>query len=92
MHLETRFISTPNGPVVIANVASELLRDKAHAARLRRSLSRSLGELPVVLRDHQGNICAIDGDGASCRYAFDPLLERLPSVSIVLEPSPREAA
>jgi hypothetical protein len=92
MHLEARFISTPNGPVVIANVGSELLRDKAGAARLRRSLSHSLGELPVVLRDREGNIYAVDRDGVGRRYAFDPLLESLPSVGIVLEPGLREAA
>jgi hypothetical protein len=86
MYLEARFISTPNEPIVIANASPELLRDTAGAAQLRRSLSRSLGELPVVLRYRQGNIYAIDGDEIGRRYAFDPLLESLPVVGIVLEP------
>jgi hypothetical protein len=92
MHVEARFISTPNGPVVIANVCPELLRDQASATRLARSLSRSLGELPVVLRDRHGKICAIDRDGVGRRYAFDPLLASLPTVGIILEPGLREAA
>jgi hypothetical protein len=92
MYLETRFISTPNEPIVIANASPEVLRDTSGAARLRRSLSRSLGELPVVLRYRHGDIYAIDGDELGRRYAFDPHVDHLPVVGIVLEPRLRKAA
>ncbi len=92
MYLEARFISTPNEPIVIANASPEVLRDSASSARLHRSLSRSLADLPVALRYRQGNVYAIDGDETAMRYAFDPLLDNLPVVGIVLEPRLRKAA
>jgi hypothetical protein len=92
MYLEARFIPTPNEPLVIASVRPELLRDSAASARLRRSLSRSLADLPVALRYRQGNAYAIDGDEPATRYAFDPLLDTLPVIGIVLEPPVRRAA
>jgi hypothetical protein len=91
MYLAARFISTPNEPIVIANASPEVLRDSAGAARLRRSLSRALADLPVALRNRQDNVYAIDGDEAAMRYAFDPMLDTLPVVGIVLEPRLRMA-
>jgi hypothetical protein len=92
MYLEARFISTPNEPIAIVNASPEVLRDTEGAAQLRRSLSRALGQLPVVLRYRQGNVYAIDGDEIGRRYAFDPLVESLPVVGIVLAPRLRKVA
>lgn len=92
MYLEARFLPTPNEPLVIANASPEVLRDRVSSSQLRRTLSRTLAGLPVALRYRQENVYAIDGDQAAVRYAFDPALEALPAVGIVLEPRLHKAA
>ena len=85
MH-SVRFLDTPNGPIVIADVSPQQLRDEISARLLRKSLSRTLGGAPVLLRCHAGNTFAFSGDPNLQRYAVDPMLEVLPTVEIYLEP------
>jgi len=87
-----RFVDTPNGPLVVADAEPALLMNEVSARRLRRDLSRALGETPVLLRCQIGSSWSFAGDPSLCRYAVDPLLETLPRVSLDIEPPPQRAA
>lgn len=87
-----RFIETPNGPIVVADTPPQLLIDDISATRLRKRLSRTLGEIPVLLRCRIGNSLSFNGDPNLQRHALDPMLDALPVVRIDLDPSLQEAA
>jgi hypothetical protein len=87
-----RFLETPNGPIVVVDLPRQMLKDEASATRLRRRLSRALGEMPVVLRCKTDGSVAFNSDLNLQRYAVDPMMDALPAVRIELEPSLREAA
>ena len=87
-----RFIHTPNGPIVVADTPPQLLMDEVSATRLRERLSRTLGEIPVLLRCKIGNSLTFSGDPNLQRYAVGSMIDALPAVRIDLEPSLQEAA
>lgn len=87
-----RFIETPNGPIAVAEVPRELLADAIAATRLRMRLSRTLGDIPVLLRCKSGNSFTFDGPPHLQRYAVDPMLDALPAVGFCIEASREEAA
>ncbi len=92
MLTNVRFVETPNGPVVIADVGALVLLDEIGARRLRQRLSRGLGNARVLLRCPLNNSIAFSGDPNLRRYAVDPVVDSLPVVGIDLEPQWSEAA
>lgn len=87
-----RFIETPNGPTAVAEAPRDLLADVISATRLRMRLSRTLGDIPVLLRCKSGDSFIFNGPPYLQRYAVDPMFDALPAVGICLESSLEEAA
>jgi hypothetical protein len=92
MQTTLRFIETPNGPIAVADITPQLLIDEVAATRLRERLTRTLGEIPVLLRCRIGKSLSFSGDPNLQRYAVDPMIDVLPAVRIDLDPSLQEAA
>ena len=87
-----RFIETPNGPIAVVETPRHLLADEISATRLRTRLSRTLGDIPVLLRCRTGSSFAFNGPPYLQRYAVDPMFDALPAVDICLRSSLEEAA
>ena len=92
MQTTVRFIETPTGPIVVADIPPRLLMDEPTATRLRGRLSRTLGEIPVLLRCRIGSSVSFNGDPSLQRYAVGPMIDAQPAVRIGLDPSLQEAA
>lgn len=90
--LTVRFIETHNGPIVVVDTPPQLLMDEVAATRLRKRLSRTLGDIPVLLHCRIGSSISCNGDPNLQRYAVDPMIEAQPVVGIDLEPSLQNAA
>lgn len=87
-----RFVDTPNGPIVVVDVEPLLLMDEVSARQHRRSLSRALGNISVLLRCRIGSSVLSNGDLDLQRYATDPYVDIFPLVMVDLEAPIQEAA
>jgi hypothetical protein len=87
-----RFIDTPNGPIVVADAEPKVLGDEIYARKLRQSLCRALGNIPVLLRSQAGGSFSFNGDASLRRYAVDPTVDAMPAVGVDLDPPTRKAA
>lgn len=85
MEFHTRFIESPNGPVVIADAQPQVLLDEKLATRVRKHLSTTLGGMPALLRCRLGDTFVLSGGKHLHRYGVDPILEALPLVRISIE-------
>jgi hypothetical protein len=82
MTLSLSFFETPNGPLAVVHVQPQQLADEITATRLRRSLSRSLGGLPVILRCRIASSVSFSADDHLRGYAVDPVIDCLPVMSL----------
>jgi hypothetical protein len=82
MKQSIRFLETPNGTVVVADVDPLVVMDKPSAERLCKELAAKLGNLPVILRCMLGDSVTWHCDEYLRRYTLDPLLDYLPVVEI----------
>jgi hypothetical protein len=90
--LFVRFIDSPNGPIVVQDVAREVLQDEVKSTRIRRLLSRSLGGAPVLLRCVDEVAMSFSGDPALHRYGLGASIDAMPLVGIDLDaPFPQAA-
>lgn len=84
MPLHVRFIDTPEVPIVVVEVNASVLEDEVGAKRLCRSLGRTLGDLPVLLRSTDRQTVRFEGPSHLSRYALDPVVDAYPVLSIEL--------
>jgi hypothetical protein len=82
MPLTARVIDGPNGIIAVADVSPEQVADQNAARRLLRRLSMALGGAEAVLRCKRGNAFVLEGEGHLYRYAVDPMLDVLPTVTV----------
>ncbi len=90
MFFKTRFIGAPDETVVVVDVPMYTFDDRDAAMRLRKCLSRSLGELPVLLRCSGDGSLSYEGEPHLHRFALDPVVDAHPVVNV--EIPLREAA
>ncbi|HTC58736.1 MAG TPA: hypothetical protein VK691_01305 [Solirubrobacteraceae bacterium] len=82
MPLTTRVIDGPNGMIAVADVSPEQVTDEKTARRLLRRLSMALGDAEAVLCCKRGNAFMLEGEPHLYRYAVDPILDVLPTVTV----------
>lgn len=82
MVFATRFIDAFDGPVLVIDVSADTLADQDAATRLRKSLSRTLAELPVLLRSKKAGSLSYEGEPHLHRYAVDPVVDAYPVVNL----------
>jgi hypothetical protein len=82
MPLITRVINGPNGAIAVADVSPEQVTDQKAARRLLGRLSMALGGAEAVLRCRRGSTFMLEGEGHLYRYAVDPVLDVLPTVTV----------
>jgi hypothetical protein len=88
-----RFVPSPNGPIVVADVRPGVIGDELAGRRLRIQLGRALGDVPVILRcRHNGASFSLDGERNLWSYAVHPTIDLLPAVGIDLNPPATHAA
>jgi hypothetical protein len=69
MAFQVSFPSTPNGPFAIVHAEPGQMVDSAAAGRLRRDVSRLLGEIPIVVRCRRAGGIVLEGPEHLHRYA-----------------------
>ena len=84
MALVTRVIDGPNGMIAVADVSPEQVTDQKAARSLLKRLSRALGGAEAVLRCRRGSTFMLQGECHLYRYAVDPTLDVLPTVTVNL--------
>ncbi len=82
MPLTARVIDGPNGMIAVADVSPEQVTDQKAARRLLKRLSMALGGAEAVLRCKRGSTFILEGECHLYRYAVDPILDVLPTVTV----------
>jgi hypothetical protein len=82
MSLTTRVIDGPNGMIAVADVSPEQVTDEKTARAMLRRLSMALGGADAVLRCKRGNAFVLEGEPHLYRYAVEPVLDVLPTVTV----------